>query len=54
MDHNDTLTPGAEAFCAINQADHIQAMANYCYVHELTHDLRSHSGTNSEIKGTVH
>ena len=37
-DHDGTLAPGAEVFCAIKQARHIQAVANHGYVHELTHD----------------
>ena len=42
MDHDNTLTPGVGAFCAIKQAHHIQTIANYGYVYELTHNLRSH------------
>ena len=46
-DHDDV-------FCAIKQAHHIQAMADYGYVYELTHSLRSHSRTSNGIKGTAH
>ena len=52
--HDDALTPGVEVFRAAKHAQHIQAMANYGYIYELTRGLRSHSGTNNEIKGTVH
>ena len=46
--------PRVEVFWAAKHTQHIQAMANYGYVHELTRGLHSHGGTNNEIKGTAH